>query len=76
MYCPSGFTDTENGAGNVVDGNWRNEVGSKGLNRAGHLGSDMFSRSAAAVRECFLNYFMSSKEEIQWQYHHIHRTGY
>ena len=25
MYCPPGFADSEDGAGNIIDGGWRSD---------------------------------------------------
>ena len=47
VYCPPGFTDAEDGTGNVVEGSWRNEVGSEGLQRPGRVGSNMQARTVA-----------------------------
>ena len=77
VYCPRGFSDAEDGAGNVTEGAWRSEVdGDNGLSRIGSVGSNMYSRSAATCRDTIRDYFMSSEGEVTWQYHHIHRTEY
>ena len=60
-----------------MEGSWRAEVSAEGgLERVGQVGSNRFSQSAAEVRECFSNYFMSPQGQVDWQYHHIHRTSY
>ena len=43
VYCPRGFVDSEDGAGNTLDGAWRLEANcDNGLTRIGQLGgSDM-----------------------------------
>lgn len=69
VYCPAGFTDAEDGTGNVVEGMWRREVsGDQGLEEIGRVGGNRHSRSAAAVRECYRDYFCTSEGELAWQY--------
>ncbi|XP_062515124.1 uncharacterized protein LOC134190672 [Corticium candelabrum] len=77
VYCPVGFSDAEDSVGNVVEGSWRAEVRAEGgLERVEQVGSNRFSQSSAEVRDCFSNYFMSPQGQVDWQYHHIHRTSY
>ena len=71
-YCPPGFIDGENGAGNVIDGVWRTEHDPcSGLVPLRHAGSKMlilhlynynnrYSRPAALVRDSYRAYFNSS----------------
>ena len=77
VYCPPGFTDSEDGDRNVVSGSWREEVddASGGLSPLGPAGSNRYSRSAAALRDSFRSYFNSTAGEVSWQYTHIRRTN-
>jgi hypothetical protein len=66
VYCLVGFTNAEDGVGNVLEGSWRDEVRAEGaLERLGQVGSNRFSQSAAEVRECFHNYFMSPQGKVE-----------
>ena len=77
MYCPAGFTDSEDGDGNIVEGGWRRDsTESQGLDRMGSLGGNRYGRAAADVRDLYRDYFSSTEGEISWQYHHVNRTGY
>ena len=40
VYCPPGFIDGEDGAGNVIEGSWRSEEDSSGLQQLGHTGGN------------------------------------
>jgi hypothetical protein len=74
-YCPAGFTDTEGPGGTQLEGEWRSVVqrdqGLKPLTRAG---SNNYSRSAKLVREDFSNYFLSSVDQVPWQWAAAHST--
>ena len=66
VYCPPGFIDSEDGDGNVVSGSWHDEPSR--LTPLGPVGSHCHSRTAAAVRDAFCNYFSSSEGEVHWQF--------
>ena len=40
LYFPPGFIDGEDGAGNIVEGSWREEEGPTGLIPLSHIGSN------------------------------------
>ena len=43
VYCPPGFIDSEDGTGNVLDGQWRADVeGSSGMLAISHTGSNRY----------------------------------
>ena len=44
VYCPAGFTDAEDGAGNVLPGSWRSEKsGRSGLEPLGQAGGNPYA---------------------------------
>jgi hypothetical protein len=76
VYCPPGFTDGEDGGGNVLEGTWRNELhGDQGLTRLCQIGGNSYRRSAAGTRELFQDYFLTPEGEVSWQYNFVHRTS-
>ena len=76
IYCPSGFTDSEDVDGNIVNGSWRDEWCSNTCLQPVHqTGSNRHSLSAANVRDSFCQYFNSPEGEVVWQYRHIRRTN-
>ena len=76
VYCPRGFTDGEDGAGNTLEGAWRSEVhGDEGLTRLGQIGGNRYCRSAADTRELYQDYFLTPDGEVSWQYNHVRRTS-
>ena len=76
IYCPSGFTDSEDVDGNIVNGSWREERGSNTCLQPVHqTGNNRHSFSAANVRDSFCQYFNSPEGEVVWQYRHIRRTN-
>lgn len=77
VYCPPGFTDGEDGAGNVLEGEWRREADScTGIERIGHVGGNRYGRAASEVRDTYRHYFSSQEGELDWQYNHVRRTDY
>ena len=67
VYCPPGFIDAEDGAGNVIDGAWRSEdggTGTRGLEPIGRAGGNRYSRSAALVRDAYRDYFITPEGEV------------
>ena len=75
VYCPTGFIDTEDGNGNIVEGAWREEPAAQGLEIVGCMGSNRYSQTAAGIRDTFKDYFSSPTGEVSWQYRHINRTS-
>ncbi|KAL5516896.1 hypothetical protein EMCRGX_G002335 [Ephydatia muelleri] len=67
QYIPPGFVDGEDGAGNIVEGSWREEEEPTGLIPLSHVGSNRYSRSAADVRDSFKTYFRSCRWIQQYQ---------
>ena len=76
VYCPPGFVDAEDGNGNLLHGEWRNQTsGDTGMRRIGQVGGNRYTRSAAELRETYCDYFLSSQGEVTWQYSHVRRQG-
>ena len=76
VYCPPGFTDGEDGEGNMLDGAWRSETSTdEGLQRIGQMAGNRYGQSAAEVRQRYRDYFLTPEGEVSWQYNHIHRTS-
>ena len=40
MYCPPGFVDGEDGAGNITEGSWRDEEPVTGFQSLGSVGGN------------------------------------
>ena len=75
-YCPFGFVDQENISESAIEraGDWRYKTqGFSGLVNTKGLGSNNYSRSAKAIREDFMNYFIE-EGSVSWQNERIHRT--
>ena len=76
VYCPPRFIDAEGGAGNVINGTWRDDSSCiSGLQCLGQAGGNRHSWSAASVRNAFKNYFVSSQGEVEWQYQYVRHTS-
>ena len=76
VYCPPGFTDAEDGVGNILQGEWRSQVSEdSGLSRLGQVGGNKYFQSAAEVRDIYRDYFQSPEGELSWQYNYVHRTS-
>ena len=64
VYCPPCFTDSKDGQGNTINGEWRmiaNNAESSGLGRIGRTSSNGGSWEAEGVREIFCKYFISDE---------------
>ena len=76
VYCPPGYIDAEDGAGNILHGEWRREVNEdSGLSRLGQVGGNGYTCSSAEVRDIYRDYFKSPAGELSWQYNHVRRTN-
>lgn len=54
-YFPARFLDSEDGDGNVVDGQWRNDVNeSTAMTNICRTGSNMSGRDANEIRNGFM----------------------
>ena len=78
-YIPTGFIDQEDSTGNIMPGDWRNEVyaadsGLCGLNR---IGGNRYTFDAGDTRQAFKNYFNSADGEAEcpWQLDHVRSLG-
>ena len=69
IYCPSGYIDREDSQGNIIPGDWRTH--SYELHSVSQVGSNMYSRSAAEMREAVMAYFNSPAGCVPWQQQHI-----
>lgn len=67
VYCPAGFTDTEDGCGNIIQGSWRDSNSSDNLQQVRQLGGNRYTSSAATVRDSFTHYFSSMVGKVHWQ---------
>lgn len=53
VYCPPGFTDSEDGCGNVVEGGWRrDDEQNTGMHSLSHTGSNRYFME----RQLFINH--------------------
>ena len=75
MYCPSGFLDSEDGCGNVIEGSWRGEDSSTALQPLRQLGGNRYTGTAYATRVTSNNFFISSAGEVCWQNQHVNHTN-
>ncbi|XP_070382362.1 uncharacterized protein [Dermacentor albipictus] len=66
-YMPPNYADSEDCYGNVTEGQWREEDTQAMLELAPPVGHN-YSRSAAATREIFKNYFNSTQGAVPWQW--------
>ena len=65
VYCPPGFINSEDGAGNLLEGNWRREASdSTGLHRIRHVGGNRCTRNATDVRNSYRDYFNSQEYSL------------
>ena len=71
-YCPPGYIDREDVNGNIIPGDWRLVDNDGGMTNIARLGSNTYSRSAAELRDDFMNYFASPLGSVVWQLQHVH----
>lgn len=72
-YCPAGFSDSYDDAGNVLQGEWRNQINGNRLQSIGRLGSNYSARDTVQIREKLKEYFSSEGGSVPWQWRHISR---
>ena len=72
IYCPSGYIDREDLQGNILPGDWRTQ-GIK-LSSIIQAGSNMYSKSAAEIRDSMMSYFNSSIRAVPWQNDYTNST--
>lgn len=71
-YCSKGFADELRNNREFIPGEWRQVVrNNSGITDLRNDGSNTHSRSAAAIREDFKNYFLN-EGEIPWQWTSCH----
>ena len=76
-YIHAGFVDNEDNSGDIVPGDWRNEVdgdegGFRHLNR---IGGNRYTFESGNARSDFKEYFNSPVGEVSWQLHHVRNCG-
>jgi len=71
-YCPANFVDSESQNGDVVLGEWRNEI-SEALRDLAPSSAHRATKEAYNQRDSLANFFLTAKGEIPWQYAHIRR---
>lgn len=65
-YCPVGFIDRENERGEVIEGEWRNEI-EHGLPNVRRMGGNAYAQRASEVRRSFSHFFLHIDPiEPQW----------
>lgn len=76
VYCPSGYVDTDDWNGNVLLGEWRQEVDPVlGLQDAVRSCSDVYDPEAAQVRDTFAKFFVR-EGAVPWQESVVNRSTY
>lgn len=76
VYCPPGYTDSEDCDRNLVRGAWRDEAeASTGMTGIQRSSTNMHTTTAAAVRTAFQNYFYGAQGSVSWQLTHVRRTS-
>lgn len=65
-YCPTGYTDRENERGEVIVGEWRNEV-EHGLPNVRRMGGNAYAQRASDIRNSFSDFFLNiAPIQPQW----------
>lgn len=68
-YMPHGFVDSEDEYGNITPGQWRDSAQSNDLLDLEPTAAKNYSKSAAEVRNLFVQHFMS-EGAVPWQWAH------
>ena len=68
---PSGFVDCEDNSGNILPGNYQNEVADNdGLIDVKHIGGNRYTYDAGNIRSTFIN-SEKGEAECPWQLQHV-----
>ena len=77
VYCPAGFTNTEDVEENVFPGQWRQQTqDDTGITDKASTESNRGSWEAVSVQDTFMKYFLTKEGEVSWQIHHVQRVSY
>lgn len=74
-YCPSQYMDRETTEGNVIAGEWRDELEANNVRNFTN-GAHRVAKEAYEMRDILSSYFLTSAGEIPWQYEYIRRGQY
>ena len=78
-YMPSGFVDCEDSSGNILPGNWREEVADNDAFRdVQRIGGNRYTYDAGNIRSAFRDHFNSEQGEAEcpWQLRHVRNCGH
>lgn len=71
-YCPNQYVDRETTEGNVIAGEWRDELEVNNLRNLTN-GAHRAAREAYEMRDTLSSYFLTPAGEVPWQYEYIRR---
>ena len=74
-YIPTGFVDSEDSSGNIIPGDWRNEVQGDGLRNLQQVGGNRYSFDASLSRDAFMQYFINPEGSVSWHCQHARNVG-
>ena len=71
-YLPSGFVDCQSNSGEIVPGDWRNEIGEgSSFESLSRSRSNRYPDDVAQIRNNFKNYFNSPEGWLSWQVDYV-----
>ena len=75
-YSPNGFFDSEDSNGVIKAGDWRKIVANdEGAFRSFQGQRGRYSDQASAVREAFMQYFLTPEGQVSWQWDYVRSCG-
>ena len=74
-YVPTGFIDSYDNTGALVEGSWRNEATPEGLVPICRQGNRNASNVAKATRDMLKDYVNSEAGSVSWQHAHVTDAG-
>lgn len=72
QYCPTGFADTVDMNGQIIEGAWRQDDANH-MRDVRPTANRNAPATAASVRETFINY-LSNEGALVWQIEHVNRV--
>lgn len=71
-YCPSQYVDRESVEGNVILGDWRDELENNNLQSMSN-GPHRAATDAYEMRNTLASYFLTPAGQVPWQYEYVRR---
>ena len=74
-YTPTGFVDSMDGTGELIEGHWINLIDGNTLTNITPVRNSRYLKTALETREVLTDYFVTEEGSVSRQWDYIRRTG-